>query len=1041
MKKRVKKTHAKQVKKRIFALLVSAATLASSAYAANKAAYTDGTVTISGEGGAGKRVSLVLFKSDEGVQAGAKQIEQKNADSQGAFNFEFPFKPDGDITEYKVLLNDGENAETLSIEEVNYKFSKDFELFKVDDCIKPNTAFCVYGEGLESAELYVLPISTQEEADYDGKNKTKLEVVNADNEFLQALFPEDFEAGAYAVWARKGIYVTQMCYINKSRPQWLSENVVSSGNFVTLTGRNLDAREWNCSNATQIKLKSADGDEYFAQTGEVNPYAAKFTVGEEVPEGEYSVLASNDGVLWSKLENGEKLTVVKKCEDRFELGVAWADKFEDKREFDITDYRKLISLLGDYTNAIQGAIDAAEKAGGGIVTIPEGEFKFTKSITAGDNVVLKGAGKDKTKLVYSPNTLTTNETTLKNAVALDFAATNGMQGIANLTLTVDSSLDQKYIPDMFIRMGQNGCEQYSDQRTAQYGFLKNVGLVYPKDSPVAEENDGRWDNGRIAVNYKSHFVVDGCGFSGYHANITSSYIGKYLAVTNNTVDTTIGCFYIYSQYGIFENNSFTRLKNNSAALTNAGTQGIYTRSDNYIANCRIINTGNKSGDGEILAAESMRGGTKMYGTVESAEGLEIKVNPKTNAKGVVLGEGYASGPLAWDISKKASGDWYIVIIGGRGTGQYRKITAADESTKTVSVDKAWDVVPDATSEFSVVMPLKNITFYNNYAENCRWAMLLYGPTLDCVVADNEMKDTLGIQIHVIQKEAYSDELDYSTEEELEKLDCRIFMAYYNRICRNKLSGVSWTDGICDITVVAKTEKQKQTGLPVLGVSVCENQMTGDNKTPEEILNKWNEWGGEMGYMQGYRNGINIVSQSTVNALDEPPAKAVCIENNGLKDMYSGISLGCLSYAFEILNPQYADKWKNAASGVSVRGNTFENVANEICENADKEYALLTDCAKTEIADFKFETQGDKTFAEVTLKNGENKIFGAKATAAVCGEEGELLNIDFCDVFVQGLGLQKISFPVEFDPQNAKNKKLFLWNGFENLLPLTEIKAN
>jgi hypothetical protein len=59
----------------------------------------------------------------------------------------------------------------------------------------------------------------------------------------------------------------------------------------------------------------------------------------------------------------------------------------------------------DSTAAIQGAIGAAESAGGGVVLIPEGLYRIDGVLTiSASNVVLRGAGPDKSRLFFSKDT-------------------------------------------------------------------------------------------------------------------------------------------------------------------------------------------------------------------------------------------------------------------------------------------------------------------------------------------------------------------------------------------------------------------------------------------------------------------------------------------------------------------------------------------------------------------------------------------------------------------------------------------------------------
>lgn len=73
--------------------------------------------------------------------------------------------------------------------------------------------------------------------------------------------------------------------------------------------------------------------------------------------------------------------------------------------FNIMDYNGYGDGRTDDSSAIQSAINAAQQAGGGTVIIPAGTFLLNNKIAiTSSNVILKGAGPDKTKL-YVPQSL------------------------------------------------------------------------------------------------------------------------------------------------------------------------------------------------------------------------------------------------------------------------------------------------------------------------------------------------------------------------------------------------------------------------------------------------------------------------------------------------------------------------------------------------------------------------------------------------------------------------------------------------------------
>ncbi len=76
----------------------------------------------------------------------------------------------------------------------------------------------------------------------------------------------------------------------------------------------------------------------------------------------------------------------------------------------------------------------------------------------------------------------------------------------------------------------------------------------------------------------------------------------------------------------------------------------------------------------------------------------------------VPGKGYGTkGIKTW--AKNFWQDRTVVVVNGRGLGQVRQVVANTESTLTV--DRPWDVVPDASSVFSVMHHTDNVLIENS----------------------------------------------------------------------------------------------------------------------------------------------------------------------------------------------------------------------------------------------------------------------------------------------------------------------------------------
>ena len=90
----------------------------------------------------------------------------------------------------------------------------------------------------------------------------------------------------------------------------------------------------------------------------------------------------------------------------------------------------------------------------------------------------------------------------------------------------------------------------------------------------------------------------------------------------------------------------------------------------------------------------------------------------------------------------------------------------------MSVTTPWDVVPDSTSTFALILPLDQVTFYRNFISDCWKGLWFFGNSFDSVQADNTSKDTEGSFVWA------------------ERNPGTLIPGYFVRIARNTITGVS-----------------------------------------------------------------------------------------------------------------------------------------------------------------------------------------------------------------------------------------------------------
>ena len=817
-------------------------------------------------------------------------------------------------------------------------------LMRVSDSVYAGNVFTVYGEGLaeEGLEVRWEKVASSGFQPAPGASAAVLAPVYTDAEghYITLTGTQNLEPGAYRLWAGNGYGWSKPVYVNQARPQWLSSNMISPGNIIYLNGKNLDGREFGAPDQTGVRLVSG-GQAYPAQVTDVNPFSVQFSVYGEVPLGEYTVELTNDGILWAPLESGQTLQVKAAPADPLSLGVAWAGEFHWERQFNVRNYGALGDGAADDTTAIQTAIQAAKNAGGGMVYLPEGIYAI-QGLSLPGGIALLGDGMAETRLLYRPDVAGKTKQQL-NAVTIiqsdSDTGKNGRQGIARLTMDIDRTAGADYQPQRYFWLGGPWNPADPATRTADYLFIKEVQVG---------ERSFNWDEaegqtGLDSLIYKTnmimsaneHVLVEDNLFLGDNANLTSTYMNRYLSFRNNVIDTFYGNVYVHGLYTIYEHNSITRAPWEIGMDVSISRQGIYTRANSYVAHNTIVNTGAYLGDGEMVSAESYNGGTSLYGRVDYAGAASLKIIPKTNAAGFpLLGDTFKD---PWNPSKKSYGDWYVMIVDGKGMGQSRKITASDKDTRTLKVEKPWTVVPDSTSLFTVYMPLDNMTFYQNEARDGSWGFLHYGPTSDTVIAGNTGYNIQCNYLSVNLQEVYA-------EDSADGMDCRVWFNYFNRSENNRFEGASWKSGIGGIALNVKYESGDLHGKHAYGIEIRNNTIIGDGKSGADIIAHLNalSQGGAKSIGYGSLNGIVLRHANSKNKPLSNGTHAVVIQGNTLSNIDRGITIGGHDYKNEA-NPSYLGNLaQSGSSGVVIQGNDLQGAQQPYMRYGDENTIILND---------------------------------------------------------------------------------------------------
>ena len=782
-------------------------------------------------------------------------------------------------------------------------------IIRVSDAISPGEVFTIYGEYFSQNSIIEL----------DG---TIIESILIDREghFITAIMPDSFEAGVYNIRVKNEFGWSKTAKLNAPRPQWISTDVICPGVKVILSGRNLEGAEFGMEGAPSLKLGS-----FYADIIDINPYAVEFTVDGNIPVGEYNITYSSDGITWRGLEYDQTLMVKAAVNDPYNLGVAWADEFNWNQQLNVKSYGAFgdgdTNPSRDDTNAIKTVMWFAEIMGGGVVYFPDGYYPVSSILEIPPGVVLAGSDG---AVIICRNTLS-NTTIFKTNSA---ATTEGRVGIYNLTIKLDPLNPAQVTPDTFMYLG-NGFTpgRYKEGRTAEKIFVKNVKIDYRKEKRAG---DGRGIGLNVLAN--KYVLIDGCEFSGYAAHFGSNYVSRYAQLSNNILDSCSAQMVLCSTFSLVLNNSIIFSPKYDPLIDfYEERRGLDIDGPVYVAENYIENDVTDKNEGEVINLEANQGTTKMFGAIMAGSSSSVTVEPLTyideNNEVQLKGspEDSVNPQNTWDMDKEKWSVWHIVITEGRGMGQYREIKSADRQTKIITVTKPWEIIPDETSKFTVIIPERAATIYNNKVNSAGKTFCLYLNSIDVVVAGNKGQDCEGIFMR-----------NYNTENATQK-DCRFTVGYFVRITGNVITGVSPTSRTAAIGVEAGLETDNPYAYLTYGIDIKNNHITGDLSIPYAgyLRPKYNGNDSQPGI-----DGLYALNYNTkANTAPRDITKAVFFEGNDVVDSKRGITIGSLGYTDKSGN--LISRCRGAQNhGLVLKNNTFTNVTAELTDDGSKDVVII-----------------------------------------------------------------------------------------------------
>ncbi len=458
--------------------------------------------------------------------------------------------------------------------------------------------------------------------------------------------------------------------------------------------------------------------------------------------------------------------------DPFQLGVGWGAGFAAIAGSVInasTDSRLPSRMTCDGQHddspAIQAAIELAAAAGGGVVQLPVGTCRMAGGMNLRSRVVIQGAGKASTQLVYESNYPLFG-------VNLDLA------GIRNLTLSNSGSASEGPLL-------KNGTRLFMQNVRVQLKTSRQMYLTGNRHFVVAncdfEQGGSIGDQGPYLLNDSAGLVFEG------NTTLWMNGAPAFWRVHDSYIHANH-----FTRDGRFQNAGGT-----VHGLTMDFAHRIAVVGNTFdVANGPITNTSRN--DGETLLTEG--GGaqrTENLGTVGSAASTTLS-DPGNTLQVDPFGTGVVPE------------NYGVAIVGGKGAGQTRRVVAY--SQPTITVDRPWDVVPDTTSHYATfVWGLEKSLIKNNVlVQNPRGIWLYHTAIRDVAVVGNALSEGGGIYLRSYQK-----------------LATKSFMPQYNVLIAG--NSVSNTTGqwMSYINAVFVNSDARDFGMATIGIEIRDNQLSAN----------------------------------------------------------------------------------------------------------------------------------------------------------------------------------------------------------------------
>jgi hypothetical protein len=585
-------------------------------------------------------------------------------------------------------------------------------VFWACDPVGPDQTLMMFGHGLRDGQVRATRLADTEPAVPPAPQLTtgggeRLPLVEGNAECLKASIPESWKLGLYAVWVETPSGAGLSRVLNRAETWWLMGErgrIAGPHDEVRVFGKNfrLDSqdRPWR----GRVMLRDQKGKSHPAEILAVNKYALTLRIPDDVPEGEALVFVHNG---WGGAAGWSTPLAL-----AIRRPAPWPQTV-----FNVRDFGAQGDGLQDDTAAFQAALRKCEGNGGGVVFLPRGVYRISSQLTLPRKTILRG---ERREVVWL---LVPMEAPQFNTVL----AGSGEFGVEDLSMVAKTPLRMITAPDVKMMYTRSRPWGQPGAASARDVFLRRLRLHHLRYSHRigTVEQDPR----RAEVSGPSTVALAGERLEVSDCEIISPgmpliiHRAKHARILRNVLrNGRNGWVGIWgATESLFEGNIVEGgdLEASYCGFGNFTEDSGTDLSRLYIAENRFLNG---FGDEREALAFDDPGRYPWVGRVHGADSRSL-----------------AAEEVAWKENELAG--LACLIVAGKGLGQHRRIVSNDSSRLTLNV--AWDVIPDSTSVAAIKPFRTEVVVYHNHSQDTSVGVQLWAGGYNFIIDGNTSVRTGG----------------------------------------------------------------------------------------------------------------------------------------------------------------------------------------------------------------------------------------------------------------------------------------------------------